>query len=218
MRSLHFILFIALVPGVCIECVSQKSQVRYLDSPVWTDSASTLFIPTLYNNEFLSSNKLAASGGYYANILVYNFVTDSYRKLFEADTYIKDFRSRLHYPLREDTLTNMSAHWVFLLVKNNDFNRNGRIDEMDPSTLYVVNRRGDTLKPVTSKNEHVVSFQIFEKQGFAFVRLQRDSNYDELFDGSDKDIYLRRIDLEDCALGKPIETGTTPKKDYKKGL
>lgn len=212
MQSLYRILIIAVLQAISLDGLTQKDKPRFIDDPIWTDSASTLFIPTRYSDRLITSDKLASSGGYFANILVYDFIRDSWEKLFKEDTYIKDFRHTVHYPQRADTLANMSAKWVFLLVKNNDFNRNGRIDAMDPSTLYVVGRRGENLRPVTPKNEHAISFQIFEKQGFALVKLQRDSNYDELFDGSDKDIYLRRIDLTHCSLGRPIEAGHAEKR------
>src|SRR5258706_13766236 len=66
---------------------SQKGPDRYFGEPVLTDTLSTLFIPTRYNNDFFSSNKIAFWGDYYANIVVYNYKTDSYKKLFDKDTF-----------------------------------------------------------------------------------------------------------------------------------
>ncbi len=71
---------------------AQKSASRLFADAILTDTLSTLFIPTLYNQQFLSDNKIAFWNYYYANIVVYNFRTDSYKKLFEKDTYIEALR------------------------------------------------------------------------------------------------------------------------------
>ena len=75
-----------------VEALSQKGPVRYFGEPILTDSLSTLFIPTRYNEDFLSSNKIAFWNDYYANIVAYNFQTDTYKKLFEKDTFIQGLR------------------------------------------------------------------------------------------------------------------------------
>ena len=67
-------LTIATTDGLC-----QKGPARYFGEQILTDTLSTLFIPTRYNEEFLSSNKIAFWGDYYANIVVYNFQTDAYK-------------------------------------------------------------------------------------------------------------------------------------------
>ena len=73
--------------GIC-----QKGPARYFDDPILTDSLSTVFIPTRYNEEFLAANKIAIGNEYYANIIVYNYQTDTYKKLFDKDTFIERMR------------------------------------------------------------------------------------------------------------------------------
>src|SRR5687768_1525386 len=67
----------------------QSKTANYFGDPIITDSTSTVMIPTRYSDEFLSTNKLAMGGGYYANIIFYNFVTDSSKTLFPKDAYIE---------------------------------------------------------------------------------------------------------------------------------
>jgi hypothetical protein len=188
--------------GLC-----QKGPSRYFGEPVLTDSLSTLFIPTRYNEEFLSSNKIAFWGDYYANIVAYNFQTDTYKKLFDKDTFIASLRNNDHgYSARTtDRIRNLTKRWVFLLVKTKDTNNSGRIDEKDPSVLFAVSSDGQTLKQLTDETENVISFDNFEKQGFLLMKIQRDSDNDKSFKTEDKEFYFKKISLADLTLGKGIE-------------
>jgi hypothetical protein len=186
---------------------SNKSD-RYFGNPVFTDSLSTIFFPTQYDEQMLSANKIALFGEYYANLIVYNYKTDSYRKLFENDTYIESFTQVNHYDpgaQRNARPKNITNKWIFLLVKIKDYNGSNRIDENDPSVLFVTNKQGEGLKALTEESENVVSFDIFEAQGFCLIKIQRDSNKDKTFKHEDKDFYYRKIDLNDLSVGKGIE-------------
>lgn len=195
-------LTIITTDGLC-----QKGPARYFGEPMLTDSVSTLFIPTRYNDEFLSSNKIAFWGDYYANIIAYNFLTDSYKKVFEKDTFIESLRSNNYgYSSRTtDRIKNITKKWIFLLVKTKDTNNSGRIDEKDPSVLFAISADGLTLKQLTDETENVVSFDNFEKQGFLLIKIQRDSDNDKSFKGEDKEFYFKKVNLTDLTLGKGIE-------------
>lgn len=199
--TLLFALPILATDGLC-----QKGPARYFGEPILTDSLSTMFIPVRYNEEFLSSNKIAYWGDYYANIVVYNFQTDSYHKLFDRDTYIESLRSSNSYGYRStDKINNITSHWVFLLVKTTDTNSSGRIDEKDPSILFAVSPGGQSLQQLTDEKENVVSFDAFDKQGFLLIKVQRDTNKDKSFKTEDKEFYYRKVSLADLTLGKAVE-------------
>lgn len=206
MREVLLAILIGLVV-LSTEGICQKGPARYFGEPILTDTLSTLFIPTRYNEEFLSSNKIAFWGDYYANIVAYNFQTDTYKKLFEKDTFIESFRVVYYaYNSRTDTkLKNITRKWVILLVKTTDTNNSGRIDEKDPSILFVVSVDGQSLKQLTSEIENVVWFDIFDKQGFVLMKIQKDSNNDKSFKPEDKDFYFKKLNLTDLTLGKEIE-------------
>jgi len=181
---------------------------RQFGEPILTDTLSTIFLPTRYNQEFLSSNKIAFWGDYYANIIVYDFKGDTYKELFGADTYIEAFRGNYSYSYSyssatKDKIKNITTKWVFLLVKNKDYNGNGRIDEHDPSTLFVATTKGENLKSLTDETEDVVSFEIFGDQGFAMLKIQKDRDADKSF--KNESIYFKKIDLNDLSMGKEIE-------------
>jgi hypothetical protein len=193
-----------MTDGLC-----QKGPSRFFGEPILTDTLSTLFIPTRYNEEFLSSNKIAFWGDYYANIIVYDYKTDSYKKLFEKDTFIESFRNSSNnygYGTRtNEKPENVTTKWVFLLVKTKDTNNSGRIDEKDPSILYAVSTNGENLKQLTDEKENVVSFSAFDKQGFILIKIQKDSDNDKSFKAEDKEFYFKKLGLTDLSLGKGIE-------------
>lgn len=191
-----------LTDGLC-----QKGPARHFGEPIITDSLSTLFIPTRYNEEFLSANKIAFWGDYYANILAYNFKTDTYKKIFDHDTFIESIRNvHYSYPTRAtNNIKNLTRNWIFLLVKPTDTNNNGRIDERDPSVLMAVSPDGLTLKQLTDETENVVSFDNYETLGFLLIKIQKDVNNDRSFKSEDKEFYFRKVNLTDLTLGKAIE-------------
>ncbi len=67
----------------------------------------------------------------------------------------------------------------------------------------------DKLKALTLPNENAISIDIFDKQGFALVKMQRDTNNDKNFNSKDKDYYYVRLDLNKLQFGNKIEV-----KDY----
>ena len=198
-------LTILTTDGLC-----QKGQSRFFGDPMLTDTLSTLFIPTHYNQEFLSSNKIAFWGDYYANLVVYDYKTDSSKKLFENDTYIKSFSALSTYTSYgtwppNNKIKNLTSKWVFLLVKLKDSNNSGRIDEKDPAILFAVSTKGENLKQLTDENENVVSFDTFENQGFILIKIQKDSDNDKSFKNEDKEFFFKKVSLTDLTLGKEIE-------------
>ena len=200
-------LFILLFVVLASHAFSQKSVTRYVGQPMFTDSLSTMFFPTRYNEEFLSNNKIAFWGDYYANIIAYNFKTDNYRRVFEKYKYIESIgRNDSAFPVQTHLkIKNITSKWIFLLIKPTDTNENGRIDEHDPSVLFAVSMDGQTLKQITTDIENVVSFDNYEKQGFLLLRIQKDSNSDGSFKAEDKIFYYRTVKLTDLSLGKKID-------------
>lgn len=194
-------LIFQITPGL-----SQKGPNRYFGEPILTDSLSTFFMPARYNEEFLSSNKIAFWGDYYANIVVYNYKDDSYKKLFEKDTFIESFRAASVYgPRANEKIKNLTKSWVFLLVKTKDTNGSGRVDEKDPTVFFAVSSNGENLKQLTYETENVVSFDLYEALGFILVKIQKDSDGDRSFKNEDREYCYKKISLSDLTVGKAIE-------------
>lgn len=179
---------------------------RYFGDQIITDSSSTIIIPTLYNTALFSSNKMAIWGNYYANIIFYNFQTDSSKKLFANDTYIVGFNSNNSYTVNvSKSNKNLTAHYIFYRVKNVDHNKNGHIDDKDPSILYISDTHGNNLKALTTENENVVAIDIYEKQNFVLIKIQRDFDNNGDFEAEDKDFYFIKLNLTTLKFGNKIE-------------
>jgi hypothetical protein len=182
---------------------SSKVQL-YLGEQIMADTSSTLIIPVMYNPKLFSSNKLGSLYNYYANIIFYNFITDSTRKLFDKDTYIENFNAYNYYE-RKPVNKNITSCFIFYKVHNVDYDKNGRIDDNDPAILYVSDKQGTNLKALTPSNENVVSIDIFDRQNFAIIKMQPDVDSDYDFEAEDKDYYLVKVDLKTLTLGSKIE-------------
>ncbi|HEY3403142.1 MAG TPA: hypothetical protein VGK59_07135 [Ohtaekwangia sp.] len=183
----------------------KKGEPEYFDAPILMDSLSTLFIPVLYNASLFSSEKIAVSGDYYANIIVYDFKVDQYRPLFPRNTFIEPVTITDYYSRGVTKMRNRTKDLIFFRVKTVDYTGNKRIDEFDPFVLYVSTRNGTNLKRLTPENENVAGLEIFEKQGFVLVKLQRDSDGDRSFRAVDNAFYFLKIDLRTLEVGHPIE-------------
>jgi hypothetical protein len=182
---------------------------RFFGDLVVADSSTTIMIPIRYNADLLASSKIALWGDYYANILFYDFKTDSVKRLFMEDTFIKGFSnmnsSYYGYDANASRPESDCKKWIFYFVKTTDFDKSGRIDNEDPSTLFVSDRFGNDLKAITSVNENAVSIDIFDKLGIAMIKMQRDFDNDKDFEQNDKDFYFIRLDLNTLKLGDKIE-------------
>jgi hypothetical protein len=179
---------------------------NYFAEPIMTDNLSTIMIPVKIDVTIINSSKIGY-GEYYSNVIFYDYKTDSSKRLFKDDTFIKGFQKDYNYYNRTkaDKLDYVSSNWIFYFVKSNDYSRNGKIDSDDPYILYVSDKKGNGLKPITSVNENAVSIDVYYKQGFALIKMQRDLDKDNDFESDDKDFYYIRLDLNTLTLGNKIE-------------
>jgi hypothetical protein len=200
------ILFIAMHVVLLTQAQRSYKSENSLGNPILADSASTLFIPVLYNEALLSSNKIALIGGYYANLVVYNFVTDSYKRLFPKDTYIQFARlsEGMKFGYVNTNTSIVRVNRIFLLVKDKDTNRSGRIDENDASVLYTVTPDGENLKSLTTGEQNLVSIEVFDHAAFAVIQFQIDTNKDGNFNYRDTEHYYRKLDLKTLKWGREI--------------
>lgn len=185
---------------------SSSKGVNYFADPIMTDSLSTIMIPVKIDVTILNSGKIGY-GEHYSNVIIYDFKTDSSKRLFQDDTFIKGFQKEYDHYNRSKTDKSdfISDKWIFYFVKSVDYNRNAKIDTDDPYILYVSDRKGNGLKPVTKNNENATSIELYDTQGFALIKLQRDLDKDNDFESDDKDYYYIRLDLNTLSLGNKIE-------------
>ena len=202
-RSIILLLFIST--GVSFNVRAQKSAQRSFGEHWLADSSSTLMFPTLYNSSLFTSNKVM-EWTVYANIIFYDFKTDSTRRLFKEDTYIASFSRYNVYDMRPKLQVPVSSGHIFYRCYTVDRNRNGKINHDDPAILYVSDTHGKNLTALTNKDQNVVSFEIFDKQGFVLVKIQRDVDNDGRFDSvADDEYYFVKYDIATKKFGPAIE-------------
>lgn len=202
------LLIILLLCAYTALCQKPKTP-RIMGNILVADSNASLMIPVHYNSDLLATSKLALGHGYFANIIFYEMANDTHKKLFQKDTFIRDFTAARSAPFRPDPGAALSDYsskeWIFYFVMNSDSNENGRIDADDPAVLYVSDKMGNRLQALTPVNEHAMDISILDKQGFALIKMQRDLNGDKRFDSKDDDYYYVRLNLHDLSLGNKIE-------------
>jgi hypothetical protein len=190
---------------------NQPKIAHYFGEQVIIDSSSTMLIPTLYNVSLFSSSKVSFWDDYFANIVFYNFKTDSSKTLFKEDTYILGFNAgnyssnAVNLTLNKSKSKTTGTRSIFYRVRAVDHNKNGRIDAKDPVILYVSDVHGNNLKALTTENENVIAIDIYEKQNMALLKIQRDFDKDNDFESEDKDFYFLKLDLATLTFGNKIE-------------
>jgi hypothetical protein len=193
----------------CDTPAQKKTEVEkpYLTDPIMIDSVSTIIIPSVYNTENYRNSiysKVASAGDYYANLVFYDLKTDTSRKLFEKDTFIQILNLNEFLSMKQKS-KNTPLKYLFYKVLNLDHNKDGVINHQDPAMLYVSDDQGNNLQPLTSKNDNVLSIQMFGQKSFLLVKLQRNADNDQNFEFEDKDYYFLKLDLKTLTFGKNIE-------------
>lgn len=206
MKTRIFIYLALILFGAQAGAQVSSKTTRNFGTPFISDSSSTLLIPTVYDASLFTSNKLALWGNFYSNIIFYNFLSDSSKKLFPNDTYILSL-DKVDYSFYSEKKPEKSiaANWIFYKVMNVDRNKNDKIDSEDPSILYVSDRQGNGLKALTAADENVLDFHIYQFQNFALVKIQRDANADGSFTSKDTDFYYIKLNLNSLSFGNKIE-------------
>lgn len=198
----HLLLSLVFINTLSASAQDKKSSL-YFDIPAFSDTSSTVMIPIQYSDNIFSSDKLAVWGSYYANIIFYDYTTDQFHRLFDHNTYIEKFGRITVYDTRN--LKYKTDKWIFYQVRDTNRSGNRRIDTHDPAMLYVSDVKGYNLKRLTAPDENVLSYELYEKQGFMLVKMQRDEDKDGKFTGDDKDYYYISVNLSTLKLGNRIE-------------
>jgi len=212
MKRMKKILLIIGLYIFTLNAFSQSSDKlpRYFDNPIMIDTTNTLLIPTRYNTDLMSGSKIGLRNSYYANILILPTDNSESRKLFETDTFILPLhltKSRNYYKhsYSHSYSKSISTDWIFFLVKNNDLDKNRKIDKKDPTILYVTDLFANGLKKITDENENVVDYYVYEKQNLIMIKMQRDLTKDQKFTNKDKDFYFLFLDYKTLKVIKRLE-------------
>lgn len=171
-----------------------KSDAKYFGNPIMVDSSNTLLIPILYHIDFNNSSKIGVFSDHYANILVSKTDSTAGQLLFKENVFIVPLKSNQDqfYYSKFGTYKSMqsfSSNWIFYLVKDSDYNENGKIDRKDPTKLYITDLNGKNLKQITANNEHVIDYAVYEKQELVILKIKKLDPLSSTQDRRKKDFY-----------------------------
>ena len=193
-----------LLQHLAIGNSQDKDNEKYMGNPMIANSSSIsgLIIPVLYKpHGIMIGDDILFD--HFADIIFYNNKTGSVKRLFNKDMYIKPFHFDYN-PINSYHNTVYSSKWIFYFVKA-DYNNDEKIDKNDPYTIYVSDKKGEGLKSITQLNENALSIDIYDKQGFALIKLQRDIDGNKKFSYNEwADFYYVRLDLNTLTLQDKI--------------
>jgi len=168
------------------------------------DSSDSYLIGTLIDktNKMKYNFGLSYGRGFnsWTNVLIYNSKLNETKKVFTTgpvliSTLVTSYLPA-NYPAQQEFRTSaLLKKCIMFLVKSEDYNKNGVIDEEDPFCLFISSKTGNTLTQITPKDMNVISWTLSKDNKTILVKIQKDKNADNKFLGDDELIY--QIDLND---------------------
>lgn len=179
-----------------------KDEINFSD-PFQIDSSEYFLIPKLidnFNQQAYGKGKGYIPFGNYSDINFYNLKTNINKKLFDGQlASIEPFYSRRFYydnDKEKNIPVNILSKHIVYLVRIDDFGGDNAIDTDDPLYLYISTKSGDSLKRITPKGFHVVSWTLSRDKKMILVKGQSDKNGNKKFGNGDDELFYR-IDLDD---------------------
>lgn len=180
--------------------------------PVQIDSSDYFIIGSLLNKtnkpkyNFDNKNQFDGYDGqikFWTNVLIHSTKEKKIKKMFPSDLVaVYPMQNTMLY-VRFDygyyepnkMLSGMSADHLIYLVRTDEYNKDGIIDEDDPVYLYVSTKTGEALKQITPVGMSVTNWKMARDGKTIIATIQNDKNNDKKFDDEDETIY--QIDLNE---------------------
>ena len=167
------------------------------DNPVLIDSSESVMYPLANkqtdddDNYFIRKSR--ADSKTYWNIIFYNSATKkshllsgdkkmiilSYNQNYDSYSSGKDYQTI--------NLTQTKGYILYSIISS-DYNRDKRLNDHDPTYLFISDKEGNNFKQISPDNEEVLSWQLIEKTGKILFSTLVDSNRDKVFDEKDKTV------------------------------
>jgi len=175
-----------------IDSIVAKYKFQY-ESPIVLDSTNQVLIPI--STELPERRKRSSKIGYYSddyprywNILFYNRQTGETRLLTED-------KIRISQIYASKSGHNGGAHILYEKVlyeiADIDFNKDNRLNAIDPEYLFASESNGTNFKRVSPKNEDLLFFQVIPNSEEILIQTRRDSNSDSIFNRDDESIWYK---------------------------
>ncbi len=184
------------------------AQIRSSDAvaysqPMQVDSSDYFIIATIVDKTNKAKYSFGQIGiyrgmGNWTNVLFYNSKTNKTKKLFSNGPIAVGSVTQANYStgsMGTNILSAIIENNILFMVRNDEYNNDGIIDEDDPVSVFISTKSGEGLRQITPKDMHVLSWQLSKDKKTIIIKLQKDKNGDKKFTDEDEIIY--QIDMND---------------------
>jgi hypothetical protein len=171
--------------------------------PIQIDSSDNYIIASLIDKTNKTKYNYTGTyrmGGNWTNIFIYNSATTESKKIFSASPVLifplSPIVGNPMYVQQEIRFSYSIRDYMLLLVKTDNYNQNGIIEEDDPISLYIVSKTGANLTQISPKDMNVISYTLSRDGKTILTKLQKDNNNDKKFLDEDETLYQINLDKD----------------------
>jgi len=158
-----------------------------MDKPMIIDSTDYIIFPigNVNHNKRKSYSIESSSDSYqyfgqYNNIVFYDKINNNYHVLNDSALNIQDFN------IFRNFYEQLQKVYIFYNIYDTDFNKDGKIDYQDPTSLYISDANGHNFMKVLPENLSLIDITPDKIESKIYIRAYSDSNNDFIFNSSDK--------------------------------
>ncbi len=115
------------------------------------------------------------------NIIFYNKVTEEEYPLIEKRELITNF-----YLPQKPSKDTVKTNFILFSTINDDYNKDGEIDEKDGETVFICDINGKNKKQVSDNNITLLKWEIDLKYDMLFLVIKEDTDNDKDFTNADE--------------------------------
>ncbi|TCC88213.1 hypothetical protein EZ428_21050 [Pedobacter frigiditerrae] len=182
-------------------------------NPTELDSSTYVIYPLILNDEEGESDSYGSSSGSrsttYWNMAFYNTANGTYHLLDENRKMViyqydqKESGNSSTSNDEEGTTYSEVNKFIYYSIRTLDFNKDERLDFLDPNYLFISDKNGENFKQVSPDNADVNEWKNITKANKILMMVMFDSNNDKKFNNEDKVIPMV-YDLTTKAISKEI--------------
>ncbi len=169
--------------------------IKIIEPPFYLsrDSSKYIVFPVAYNNSadrktyYSSSSDYSYYSSIYSNFVFYNQQTNQYKSISEEDLYLTGIYTNY----------SLSCNLVFYLIVSEDSNKDGKKDSEDFLQLAFTDSEGNNFKVITSKQEHLLSWNYYPQDNYLIIRTLSDTNNDNMVNFTNDKLNIYKINLSD---------------------
>jgi hypothetical protein len=122
--------------------------------------------------------------GNYWNIVFYNSKTDAVHLLSEKKMLITSYQQQ--YNGSGNTEAGQTSKHIFYTIVTDDYNKDGKLTEGDPSYLFASDKAGDSLQQLSPTGCQLKHWQYLKTSNKLLMTVQKDSDKNNKFDDEDE--------------------------------